>query len=467
MRRRHALRKVLVGCGAPLLALTADASVRADALAPHVVGSVRDTSPRDGVGDYLDDAPFIANVNGGQYRALVEYDLRDLPRGTVLSASLTGKVGPNNSVNTGTREHRLELYTGNGVIDLDDYAVSAIAGGTFSHASGGSTNYDVDVTGILHNLLAAGADYLGMRIAPVSETLPFDVLYESFPQPTLNFEILPANAHTKQFLPKFDVSVRKEGGNFAMFEGESSIVVQRIDYINYDRRAVLEYDLSSIPAGSQITDAKVVFDLTSRSSSGSSYPEPVVYGYAGNGVAELDDGFRISNQIAVFDPVQSLDLFTVDLDHEDIESLLGSSEYFGMVLVGDDDSHSIGFGATEDSGPPYYFYKPAQLMLTYVEPPLAEDFDGDGSIGASDLAVWRSAFGQTAAADADDDGDTDGADFLAWQRKLGTSASEVTALAVPEPNAAILGALLAVILGVAGRHSGRRDNVVSLGSPCD
>jgi hypothetical protein len=460
MRHSHALRNLLVGCGTTLLALTANASLRADTLAPYIVGGVRDTSPRDGAGDFLDDAPFIANVNGGQYRALAEYDLRDLPRGTVLSASLTGKVGPNNSVNTGTREHRLELYTGNGVIDLADYAVPAIPGGTFSHASGGSTNYNVDVTGILHNLLAAGADYLGMRIAPVSETLPFDVLYENFPQPTLNFEILPANAHSKQFLPKFDVSVRKEGGAFAMYEGDSSITVQRIDYINYDRRAVLEYDLSSIPVGSQITDAKVVFDLNSMSSSGSSYPEPVVYGYAGNGVAELDDGFRISNQIAVFDPVQALDPFTVDLDHEYIESLVGSSEYFGMVLVGDDEFHSIGFGATEGSGPPYYFYAPAQLMLTYVEPPLAEDFDGDGSVGASDLATWRSAFGQSAAADADGDGDADGADFLLWQRKLGTSASGTSAQAIPEPCGASFGALIAVVLGIAGRCSGQRANGV-------
>ncbi len=47
------------------------------------------------------------------------------------------------------------------------------------------------------------------------------------------------------------------------------------------------------------------------------------------------------------------------------------------------------------------------------------NFDGDGNVGASDLAVWQAAFGVAAAADADNDGDSDGADFLAWQRDLG------------------------------------------------
>lgn len=51
----------------------------------------------------------------------------------------------------------------------------------------------------------------------------------------------------------------------------------------------------------------------------------------------------------------------------------------------------------------------------------AADFDLNNSVGASDLAAWRTAFGSSGAADADDDGDSDGADFLRWQRSFGAT----------------------------------------------
>jgi hypothetical protein len=74
-------------------AASAASRATADSLSPHVIGGVKDSSPQDGIGDTLDDAPFIANVTGGEYRAIVEYDVSAPPRGTVLSASLTGWGG--------------------------------------------------------------------------------------------------------------------------------------------------------------------------------------------------------------------------------------------------------------------------------------------------------------------------------------------------------------------------------------
>jgi len=95
---------------------------------------------------------------------------RLVPAGTVLSASLTGRVGPNNSLDVGLREHLIEVYTGNGIVDLGDYSVPGIEIGRISHASGDSTDFEFDFTGVLHNLLAAGADYIGMRITPQTST---------------------------------------------------------------------------------------------------------------------------------------------------------------------------------------------------------------------------------------------------------------------------------------------------------
>jgi hypothetical protein len=68
----------------------------------------------------------------------------------------------------------------------------------------------------------------------------------------------------------------------------------------------------------------------------------------------------------------------------------------------------------------------------------AADFNLDGYVDQSDLAMWQGAYGTNAAGDADDDGDTDGADFLIWQRQYTGSAPELGSAAVPEPGVSLL-----------------------------
>jgi hypothetical protein len=80
------------------------------------------------------------------------------------------------------------------------------------------------------------------------------------------------------------------------------------------------------------------------------------------------------------------------------------------------------------------------------------DFNGDGSVNAADLAVWKTSFGTNAGADADGDGDSDGNDFLVWQRNLGSAATGANA-AVPEPSAL---ALVVCALAGAACRSRRR-----------
>lgn len=62
---------------------------------------------------------------------------------------------------------------------------------------------------------------------------------------------------------------------------------------------------------------------------------------------------------------------------------------------------------------------------------LPGDFNGDGSVDASDLSVWRNQFGQSASglsADANEDGRVDSADYTVWRDALPSGT-----LAVPEP----------------------------------
>lgn len=66
---------------------------------------------------------------------------------------------------------------------------------------------------------------------------------------------------------------------------------------------------------------------------------------------------------------------------------------------------------------------------------LGADLNFDGQVNGGDLAIWQTAYGETAVGDADLDGDTDGRDFLLWMRQL-TGAGQLTeALSVPEPSA--------------------------------
>jgi hypothetical protein len=91
-------------------------------------------------------------------------------------------------------------------------------------------------------------------------------------------------------------------------------------------------------------------------------------------------------------------------------------------------------------------YNPTSLSLNVVAG-LAADFNGDGSVNAADLALWKVGYGKATGAiksdgDADGDGDSDSADFLAWQRELGATlgvpAGSGAGAAVPEPTGAIL-----------------------------
>jgi hypothetical protein len=308
---------------------------------------------------------------------------------------------------------------------------------------------------ILQNLLDTGASHLGMRISPVSSNLPFDVLNRSFPTPMLNFEVLPEGVRTTSLVPTFDARVYKEAGPWILSTADDSIFTQSIPTIDYDRRGILEYNIADIPAGADITGAKLVVDVNGLTRSTGSYPMPPLYGYAGNGMPEMDDAFKTSRQIGVLGPVEDLGSFTVDIDHEYIQSLVGNSDYFGIAILGSSNNKQLSFYSLESSGPPFFFGEAATLLVEYTLPASPADFSGDGSVDGDDLIEWRNAFGQLAGGDADDDGDTDGADFLLWQQQLGSGAAAAVSTAVPEPTAGNLAAA-AVVMSITGAPLLRR-----------
>lgn len=93
-----------------------------------------------------------------------------------------------------------------------------------------------------------------------------------------------------------------------------------------------------------------------------------------------------------------------------------------------------------------YLANAVQLQVV-TKPIFSADFDEDGDVDQTDLAIWQGAYDLNQLGDADGDNDTDGRDFLIWQRQYGSAPlQDISAsTAVPEPNGRVLVAML--ILG--------------------
>lgn len=452
---RWIVKRFFVAAVVMAAALAAEGMALADTLDALVTGGLIDQSPRDGRADSFASAPFIALTDAGEYRAFVEFDLSAVPDGTVLSANVTGRVGPNNSLDVGDRDHLVEFYTADGVIDLDDFDTPGISVGSFSHPSGDRTNFDFDVTGVLHNLLSAGASHVGMRISPQSDPLPFDVLSTSTffdDQPQLHFELLPSGAGTQQLLPAVDGGVARDDGPWVLSEFGNTVPVQLIDFVEIERRGLIEFSLADLPENAVITDAKLELDLWSRSSGSSGVIPTPIYGYAGDGDLEISDALTPSTVIGSFES-ESLGANQTEIDHEFINSLLASGEdHLGVAFLPDPDSSSFSY-ATNEFAATTPSAAPAQLFLTYIvgeEAGLTGDFNDDGVVDAADYTVWRDnlvADDEDAALSGNGDGvgGVGQGDYDVWQANYGTS-QPASSTRVPEPTAVLL-ALGALAVG--------------------
>lgn len=82
------------------------------------------------------------------------------------------------------------------------------------------------------------------------------------------------------------------------------------------------------------------------------------------------------------------------------------------------------------------------------------DFNYDGVVNASDLAVWKSSVGVNRLGDANSDGVTDGTDFLLWQRQFALAGSgSLLASSIPEPTSWLIAAVFSpAVLGISRRR---------------
>lgn len=113
---------------------------------------------------------------------------------------------------------------------------------------------------------------------------------------------------------------------------------------------------------------------------------------------------------------------------------------------------------------PVYTADSVLLAIRSTAGIIGADFNGDGVVDLSDLAILQMNIGLTMGAtplqgDADGDGDVDGEDFLEWQRQLGPVPGSGTSIAaasanVPEPTSWLL-CLAGLVWAAAGRRGVR------------
>jgi hypothetical protein len=94
------------------------------------------------------------------------------------------------------------------------------------------------------------------------------------------------------------------------------------------------------------------------------------------------------------------------------------------------------------------------VQLQVVNKPIfSADFDDDGDVDLTDLAIWQGAYNLNQLGDADGDNDSDGRDFLMWQRQHGSAPLVAVSTAVPEPGAGFLLAIASAVIGIRRRMS--------------
>lgn len=82
-------------------------------------------------------------------------------------------------------------------------------------------------------------------------------------------------------------------------------------------------------------------------------------------------------------------------------------------------------------------------------PTFDADFNDDNFVDATDLQLWKGAFGTGPGGDANGDGVSDGADFLLWQQQFSPA---VVVTAIPEPAAISIGGIAFVCCGAIARR---------------
>ncbi len=177
---------------------------------------------------------------------------------------------------------------------------------------------------------------------------------------------LRAEAATIEVIP-MDGAAESFNNPWTIDPSSFALVTQRLAAADLERRAVMEFDLGAIPAGSAILTAT----FSARVSLFSTPPNPQIefHGYIGDGVLEADDAKHPFNQVGMSPVISDLSVFNSAIDTGFIESFVGSGDHLGIFTYAVLDSPQLGIFSVE--GAAMTGNPPPKLTIEYIPEPSA------------------------------------------------------------------------------------------------
>lgn len=241
---------------------------------------------------------------------------------------------------------------------------------------------------------------------------------------------------TVSLKPTFDVQLRP-GNAYPIGDGTTTLVIDGGFGTSLPiLKTLLEFPLSQIPAGAQITSAKLKLDPTTSSSS------MVIdaMGYVGDGLASLSDEFMPSTHLgSSAGAITSTTDVTITLDEAYIQSLLGSHSHLGLRLQSASSGPLINIASLESTTG----VAPTLSLTFSLNQP--GDFDGDADADGADFLLWQRGYG-TSHSDND---------LAAWRSNFGAGGATASSAATPEPMTATLISVALVALSATTRGKRR------------
>ena len=258
---------------------------------------------------------------------------------------------------------------------------------------------------------------VGSRYSPILTVL---LLVAPYPCMAATDTIAPSIARTVQLV---------EGVYELSGTPTNSLFTQQLLSSGIDARSILEFPLASLSSSSIITAATLELTINTipvqDPNSEANSPVVPVFGYAGDGVAEVDDASVTPNLVGTSEPITSTGPISIALDVQYILDLVGESTHLGLLLLGD----ANGLQAGIDNS-----FSAPTLNLTLADP---GDFDLDGDIDGDDFLLWQRDPGIGELAD--------------WEANYGVPPLTATISTIPET--ATLGLALIGALGLFARRA--------------
>lgn len=307
---------------------------------PIATGAVVDMYTADwtGSGDAVETEMVMGNRDLIIRKAVMEFDISDLVPGVIESARIVGALEALENVPAGARYHEFLLSAGNGVIDVSDNNQSgSFSIGWFNHPAGTKSAYNYNITRDLRRYALSGADYLRQVVKPAAATQGWDVVSSS-PAPKLELQLRPTTDATVVYYQAPTAFAAAKGDQSHPFSIDPAATRMEIMDWNYapfqQGRGLLEFDLSSIPAGATIKWAKL--DVYVNGLQGSTRPpygpDLQLAGYFGDGAVTAQDLDALPQWLGMSGELTSTGVVSWNIGPDFVKAALTSGDYLGLRL---------------------------------------------------------------------------------------------------------------------------------------